>query len=825
MADQLPILEIIPELKKQFLLTNTVILQAPPGAGKSTVLPLQLLTEPWLQGKKILMLEPRRLAARSVAERMASLLGEEAGNTVGYRVRFENKTSAKTKLEVLTEGILTRMLQQDNSLEGIGLVIFDEFHERSLHADIALALCRQSQQVLRDDLRILVMSATLEREKLAALLGNAPVIVSKGRQFPVEINYWPADQGSFLPLAMARAIKKAVSLQDGDVLAFLPGAGEISKTQELLEAELPEFLIYPLYGDLPFQKQQEAIMPNKHGRRKIVLATSIAETSLTIEGIKIVVDSGFSRTPQFDPKTGLTRLQTVKVTKDAADQRAGRAGRLGPGVCFRLWNQSAHQYLKDHRTPEIMEADLAPTVLELAQWGIKDMNELAWITAPPAGAVAQARALLNELNALENNAITKTGKELLALPTHPRIAHMLLQSKSSNLLPLAIDIAAILEERDPLVRETGADLTLRVEALRKWRSKEYTKADQAALQRIERNAAYWRKLFSIQVSNSSFDHYEVGKIVAAAYPERIAKQISSGKYKLANGRTASLADGDALAADKWLAIAYLDAGVKEGKIHLAAPLDEKDIHELMTEQEVVAWDGVKGVLLLRKERRLGEIMADSAPLEKAEPEKVIKALCEAVRDEGMGIFSVGEQVEEWQNRLLSLRLWRPEEEWPDVSPLNLLETVEEWLAPYLNTVRKRDDFRKLDLLTILQSSLPWDKLQKMESLVPANVKVPSGSQIKLAYDNMGSAPVLAVRLQEVFGLLETPTVNEGRTKVMLHLLSPGYRPVQITQDLQSFWHNTYPEVRKELKIRYSKHHWPENPWTAEAVRGVKKKII
>ena len=823
MSEPLPILEIIPELKKQLQAINTVILQAPPGAGKSTVLPLQLLQEPWLGENKILMLEPRRLAARSVAERMASLLGENAGDTVGYRVRFENKTSSKTKLEVLTEGILTRMLQQDNSLEGIGLIIFDEFHERSLHADLALALCRQAQQVLREDLKILVMSATLEKEKLAILLGNAPVVVSKGRQFPVEIFYSSIEQGTFLPVAMARAIKKAVSEQDGDVLAFLPGAGEINKTQQLLESELQEYLIYPLYGDLPFQKQQEAIMPNKYGRRKIVLATSIAETSLTIEGVKIVVDSGFSRTPSFDPKTGLTRLQTVKVTKDAADQRAGRAGRLAPGICYRLWNQNAHQYLKDHRTPEIMEADLAPVVLELVQWGVKDVNELAWITLPPAGAVAQAKTLLEELDALESNSITKTGKELLSLPTHPRIAHMLLQSKDNNLLTLAIDIAALLEERDPLSKEISADLTLRLEALRKWRSGEHTSADRAVLQRIERSAAYWRKIFSVQVSNSSFNHYHVGKLVAAAYPERIARLSGSRRYKLANGRAAALAEGDALVADNWLAIAYMDAGVNEGKIHMAAPLDEKDIMGLTTEQEVIAWDSNKGVLLTRKEMRFGEILAGSVPLEKPDSEQIVKVLCGAVRSEGMNIFSEDEQVNEWRNRISCLRIWRLEEEWPDVSDAELLNTMETWLAPYLNQVRKREDFRKLDLLSMLQSILPWDKQQRMEGLAPSALKVPSGSQIKLTYNNDGTAPVLAVRLQEVFGLLETPTVNEGKNKVMLHLLSPGYKPVQITQDLKSFWQNTYPEVRKEFRMRYPKHHWPENPWTAEAVRGVKRK--
>ncbi|HZX73230.1 MAG TPA: ATP-dependent helicase HrpB, partial [Cyclobacteriaceae bacterium] len=503
MSTDFPVQEIVPELKQKLTQHGVIILQAPPGAGKSTILPLQLLDEPWLVGKKIIMLEPRRLAARSVATRMASLLDEAAGETIGYRIRFENCTSARTRIEVVTEGILTRMIQTDNSLDNVGLVIFDEFHERSLQADLALALCLQVKELLRDDLRLLIMSATLDGKLLSSLLNNAPIITSTGRQFPVTLNYIAVDQNSFLPIRMAKVIRKALSENSGDILAFFPGAGEIQQTQELLEKENVSAIVHALYGDLTMKKQQEAITPDAQGRRKIVLATSIAETSLTIEGITVVIDSGYARVPRFDPRSGLTRLETIKVTLDAADQRAGRAGRLGPGVCYRLWPENSHHHLIPNRKPEILEADLAPLMLELSQWGVTDINELTWITPPPAGAINQAKELLHQLDALDHDRITARGKEMLRLPTHPRIAHMLLDSsKDKKRLALATDIASLLEERDPLEREAGADLSLRVELLRKWRDGQRTSVSRAAIERIERLASAWRKQFSIAPDNT-----------------------------------------------------------------------------------------------------------------------------------------------------------------------------------------------------------------------------------------------------------------------------------------------------------------------------------
>ncbi len=824
MSEQLPIIEIIPEIKKALSLHNTIILQAPPGAGKSTILPLQLLNENWLQGKKILMLEPRRLAARAVANRMSSLLNEQVGNTVGYRVRFDNKVSKQTKLEVLTEGVLTRMLQQDNTLEGVGLVIFDEFHERSLHADLALALCREMQQVLREDLRILIMSATLDGSTLSALLDKAPVLTSAGRQYPITFQYLPSENEIPIHSQMSKAICKALASNEGDVLAFLPGAGEIQRTQELLEREVSGISIHALFGDLPFQKQQEALLPHSQGKRKVVLATSIAETSLTIEGIKIVIDCGYSRVPRFDPKTGLTRLDTIRVTQDVATQRAGRAGRLGPGVCYRLWNEASHQHLLPHRNPEIMEADLAPTVIELAQWGIEDMQKLTWLTPPPIAAVSQAKNLLEELNAIYKNKITERGKQILRLPTHPRIAHLLLEGKQFGLTTLATDLAAVLEERDPLQKEAGANLTLRIEVLRKWRNKEYVSADKNVLERIERLATQWRKFFSVEQDNTAPVDQEVGKLVAAAYPERIAKQREQKhRYRLANGKIVKLNEHDPLSHETYLAIAHLDAGQTEGKIYLAAPLSYDDIFHLASPKKVITWDTQNGILISRNEIRIGDIILESKPLSPIPEEEKVKILCEVIRKEGLSLLNWTEQVTQWKARISSISTWRTNEEWPNVSDEHLLNTLEEWLAPFLISIKKREDFFKLDLYTILSSLLSYQQTQQLNTLAPEKIKVPSGSMIELNYNADGTNPVLAVRLQEVFGLVDTPTVNEGRIKLILHLLSPGYKPVQITQDLKSFWKNTYPEVRKELRVRYKRHHWPEDPWTAEAMRGAKKR--
>ncbi|MCW3084742.1 MAG: hrpB [Bacteroidetes bacterium] len=832
MIPDFPINEIIPQLKTELEKAPVIILQAPPGAGKSTILPLQLLSEKWLEGNRILMLEPRRLAARSVAARMADLLDEDLAETVGYRVRFENRVGKNTRIEVVTEGILTRMLQNDNALDNVGLVIFDEFHERSLNADLALALCLQVQQILRADLRILIMSATLDGAKLSASLNNAPILTSLGKQFPVTLNYLNTDDTQPLPLRMSRAIQTALKKEQGDILAFFPGTGEIQRTLKLLEDDHIAASIHPLYGDLSPGKQQEAILPHPQGKRKVVLSTSIAETSLTIEGITTIIDSGLSRVPVFEARSGLTKLETVKVTKDAADQRAGRAGRLGPGVCYRLWSEASHIHLNATRKPEILEADLAPLMLELSNWGVKNISELFWLNAPPAGNVSQATELLTQLGAMQNNAITERGKQMLQMPTHPRIAHLLIEAKiwqqknpKISYAALATDVAALLEERDPLQKESGTDLSLRVEILRKWRSGDFVNADKRVLERIERLAQSWRKLLKIETDNSIEHVFATGKLLAAAYPERVAKRIDKKglRYRLANGRIVKIAEIDPLHQEEYLAIAQLDAGTNEGKIFSAAPLDPADLIDLAIEKQNVSWDKERNMLVSTIEKCVGGIVLESKLNHKIDEQLRISVICSMIRENGLKTLNWDEPQEQLQARILSLQKWRPQENWPDVSSEKLLETQEEWLGPYLININKLTELQKLNLNEIIRSILPWELSQKLDELAPAKLEVPTGSMIQLKYFNDGSKIEMAVRLQEVFGLFETPAVNDGRNKVLMQLLSPGYKPVQVTQDLNSFWNKTYFEVRKDLLSRYPRHHWPVDPLTAEAVRGPKKR--
>jgi len=817
-----PILEVLDQVKQALSHNRIVILQAPPGAGKSTILPLELLDEPWLQKKKMIMLEPRRLATKSVAQRMASLRDEDVGATVGYRIRFDNRVGRDTRIEVVTEGILARMIQQDSSLEPVGLVIFDEFHERSLHADLALTLCLQVQQLLRDDLRILIMSATLESQVLSAALGNVPVITSQGKQFPVALHYARDREDVPVTTRAVSTIRKALRENAGDVLVFLPGAGEINKVQLALEEEQVDAEVYPLFGDLSFQKQQEAILPHPRGRRKIVLATSIAETSLTIEGVSVVIDSGLSRVPRFDPRSGLTRLETIRVTRDAADQRAGRAGRLGPGVCYRLWSEGIHGTLVASRRPEILEADLSSLMLELAQWGVTNVADLAWVTPPPPGAVNQAKELLEQLGAIQQGKITDRGKEMLRLPTHPRIAHLLSEAQP---LALATDVAALLEERDPLGRDAGTDLTLRVEALRKWRSGERVAADRNVLERIEKLAASWRRILKIEQSNVIPREGEIGILLFAAYPERLAQQLDphGERYKLANGRVVKLPAHDPLIREPWLCVADLDAGGGEGKIFIAASIDPERVSSLAMVGEVVRWDEERNMITASTEKRIGPLVLERKPLTKIDVQKKNDVLCAMIRERGLKFIGWGEDQVMWQARVMSLRQWRPEEPWPDVSDEKLLETLNTWLSPFLDPVSKLLELQRLEWGNILPTILPWELSSQLDQLVPLRIAVPTGSMIQIQYSPHGDAPIVEVRLQEMFGLFETPRINDGRTKVILHLLSPGYKPVQVTQDLRSFWQTTYHEVRKELRMRYPKHHWPEDPLTAEPVRGVKRK--
>jgi ATP-dependent helicase HrpB len=816
---QYPVHDILADLKASLATHNRVILQAPPGAGKSTIVPLALMDEPWLNGKKIMMLEPRRLAARSVAMRMASLLEEEIGNSVGYRVRFENKVSNQTRVEVVTEGILTRLIQRDNALEDVGLVIFDEFHERSLQADLALALCLQSQHILRDDLRILIMSATLDEKGLSDKL-KTPVVSSQGKQFPVEVRYLGDNKDVHVSVYMVKAIKKALAEEEGDVLAFLPGTGEIKRTVELLGQENAHAILFPLYGDLPFKKQQEATLPDPQGRRKVVLATSIAETSLTIEGIRVVIDSGLSRVPKFDARSGLTRLETVRVTQDAADQRAGRAGRLAAGVCFRLWSEGTQRHLQPNRKPEMLEADLSSLVLELAAWGITDVNNLTWITPPPVGAVSQAKELLTSLGALEDGRVTKHGKAMAEFPTHPRIAHMLVSHTQGS--ALAADVAALLEERDPLNTSGSADLTLRLESLRKWRNKEYVQADRNVLERIERLAQSWRKVFSVSIENDMVSDYEVGKFLALAYPDRIAKRVEkhSERYKLMNGRVARLPSHDPLMHADWLVVAQLDAGSGEGKIFMAAPVHEEDLIPQASAVQQVRWNAERDVVEGVEELKIGNLVLSQKKLAAIPDDKRIHVLCTVIQERGIAMLGFSETVRELQARVGSLKSWRQNEPWPDLSNDYLVHHVHDWLPPFLQQVNSLNELQKLDWHSILVTLIPWDLQPRLDELAPARLEVPSGSMIKIQYADDGISPVMEVRLQECFGLLETPTVSEGRVKILMHLLSPGFKPVQVTQDLKSFWSTTYHEVKKELKRRYPKHAWPDDPFTAKAVRGV-----
>ena len=817
----LPITEIIAEVREKLSNENTLIVNAPAGAGKSTILPLALLGELAFEGKKILMLEPRRLAARTIAVRMSDLLGEEVGETVGYRIRFDNKVSDLTKIEVLTEGILTRMIHKDSSLEGVGIVIFDEFHERSIHADVALALCREAQQILRPDLRIMIMSATLDIPQLTEIL-KAPEASCQGKQYPVKIKYSGLQDEWMLAELTAQTVKKAVKEnKEGDTLVFLPGQGEIKKCEELLRKELHGFSIHPLYGQLPQGKQYAAIFPNKHGKRKIVLATSIAETSLTIEGIKIVVDCGFGRTSKFDPKSGLSRLETIQITKDSADQRTGRAGRLSPGVCYRMWSKATQDRLADHRIPEILEADLASLVLDMAKWGIIDVQQLTWLTPPPLATVSQAADTLHQLNALEHGRITEHGKKMHELPCHPRIAHMLLKAKEDGLLTLATDIAPLLEERDPLKTEAGIDLNIRIEALRRYRS---GGGKNPRFNRIEKIAAFYRQLFNISKNNDPVDPYETGILLAHAYPERIAfaRPGNNAQFQLSNGKFAMAGHRDDLAHEPWLAIAHVDARDGMGKIFMASPLNPKDLAPLVKEQDVITWDTRKGGLIASKDLRIGSIILKSTPLSTPDESQLVNAISEAIKKEGEQLLNFGEEVNQWQNRVLSLRKWSPQVGWPDVSTPTLLMTNNEWLTGYLSKIKKPEDLKKLDLSTILNHHLPWEKQQALDQLAPKKIEVPSGTKIKLTYFPNGEPPVLAVRLQEVFGMAITPTINHGKTSILMHLLSPGFKPVQITSDLKSFWNETYFEVKKELKRRYPKHEWPDDPWKAIAIRGVKK---
>lgn len=831
----LPIDEALPALRQSLLNRDEAVLEAPPGAGKTTRVPLALLNEPWLAGHSILMLEPRRLAARAAAERLASELGEKVGETVGYRIRLESKVGPNTRIEVVTEGILARRLQDDPALEGVGLVIFDEFHERSLDADLALALTLNARQLLRDEpLKLLLMSATLEGARLSSLLDDAPVVRSEGRMYPVAQRWGrPFQAGERIEPRVVQTVLQALDEEPGSVLVFLPGQAEIRRVNDALAEQLadrPEVLLCPLHGELELTAQRAAIELAPAGRRKVVLATNIAETSLTIEGVRLVVDAGLARVPRFDPGSGMTRLETRRISRASATQRAGRAGRLEAGACYRLWSEDQHAQLAAYGDAEILQADLAGVALQLARWGVGP-EELAWLDKPPAAAYAQAQDLLQRLGALGRTArggwqLTAHGQAMAELPAHPRIAHLLLRGHALGLAPLAADLAALLVERD--IQRAGADISTRLGLL------DGTAGRHAGAQRVRQLARQFRGLLRGPSGPAPVDasnHRWQGALLAFAYPDRIARQRrdGGGEYRLANGRAAVFGEPDALMKEAWLVIAELGSrqGQREERIYRAAALDpalfEKELAEMVSLRDELEWDEREGVLRAERQRRVGELILSREPLPGLDDEARGWALLALVRRKGLELLPWTPELRQWQARISLLRALDlandGASDWPDVSDEALLERLEDWLLPYLGKVTRLSHFAGLDLQSMLATLLPWPLPQRLDEQAPVAIAVPSGSRVRLDYSE--SPPVLAVRLQELFGLAETPRIAGGRQVVKLHLLSPARRPVQVTQDLASFWANTYIDVKKGLKGRYPKHYWPDDPLVAEPTARVK----
>jgi ATP-dependent helicase HrpB len=826
----LPIGEALPALLAALAAHRKVLLQAPPGAGKSTVVPLALLGSDWLGERTLLMLEPRRIAARAVAQRMAHLIGETVGQTVGIRTRLETRVSRATRIEVVTEGILTRMLQSDPALEHIGCVIFDEFHERSLNADLGLALCLESQETLREDLRVLVMSATLETRPLSRLLDDAPIIEAHARSYEVVTHYVPRRVELSLEMQTAQVLRRALADEPGDILCFLPGAAEIGRVQRtLVEFSLePSVDVQPLYGELDPTAQDAAIRPSPPGRRKIVLATSIAETSLTIEGVRVVVDSGQRRYAKFDPATGMSRLETEKLSQAAADQRRGRAGRLSTGACYRLWSEGVQATLVAQTSPEILHADLAPLALELACWGALDPARLRWLDPPPPAPLAQARDLLRLLGAIDAaGRITPHGRALAAMGAHPRLAHMLIKGRDMRAPRLASEIAAILGERDILRSTPGsrdADLRLRVSALRGARTLPGgLTVDARALRQAQRAAANWQRELGGREEIADPDAF-VGVLTALAYPDRVARaRDGGGRYLLANGRGARFAEPQALAKSEFIVAAELDGADREARIFLAAPLEREDVERLFKEQieehSEIAWDEREEAVRARKQRRLGALILRSEDLRDADPEAIAQAALAGLRRLGLAALPWTPSLRQWQARVLLMSKFAVPagEPWPDVSDAALLATLEDWAPPWMTGLVRREHFGRFDLSQALRSRLSYAQSSVLEREAPTHFVAPSGSSLPIDYVD-GEVPSVSVRLQEMFGLSATPAVAAGRLPLLLKLLSPAGRPVQITRDLVSFWERGYHEVRKDLKGRYPKHYWPDDPHAAQPTR-------
>ena len=868
----LPIDATLPALRAALASGRSAVLQAPPGAGKSTVVPLALLDEPWVRGRRILLLEPRRLAARAVAQRMARTLGESVGDTVGYRMRLDTRVSRATRIEVITEGVLTRMLQSDPDLAGVALAIFDEFHERSLQADLGLALCLDGRTALGSDLRVLVMSATLDGERVAALLGGAPIVSSQGRSFEVQTHH--VGKGfALLPggaespeRLIASTVRRALTECDGDVLVFLPGAAEIRRVQGMLGdlSANGEARVLPLYGELGGAEQSAAIEPGAARERRVVLATNIAETSLTIPGVRVVVDSGLVRRSVFDPVTGMSSLQTQRISRASADQRRGRAGRTAPGVCYRLWSEGSERSLAAYSSPEIVDADLTPLALDLANWGASDVGGLSWLDAPPAATLASARDLLRQLGALDAaGRITAHGRELARLPAHPRVAHLLVEARRRGALELGADLAALLADRD-LLRGAGrddADIDSRLALLRRGfaasagpsrdgsAGRGASEAEHATLQRARRTAEQFRRSFAQReaqhgvinggsvsgsaaaggVIGSAAGQVNAGLLLAAAYPDRIGQRRDGegGRYLLANGRGAVLATVQSLGSSEYIVAIDLDDRDREARIQLAATVSRAQIEELhgarMVLTDVVEWDEREQAVRAQRVLSLDALVLERKPLVPA-LEAARAAMLTGVRAMGIGALPWSDELRALQARLEFARALgrRDTAAWLEVSDSGLLARLDDWLGPWLAGITRRSHLQRLPLPDMLLAHLDHGSRRLLDELAPTHIALPTGNRARIDYlDDL--APSAAMRMQEVFGLAETPRIGGGKVPVTFKLLSPAQRPLQITRDLASFWRNAYVEVRKDMRGRYPRHYWPENPLEAEPTRGIRRR--
>ena len=825
----LPITQVIPEVKEKLLHQQRLVLQAPPGAGKTTALPLALLDEPWLEGKKIIMLEPRRLAVRLSAARMAELLGEKVGDTIGYQVKMDSVQSKQTRILIVTEGILTRKLQADPSLEDVALIIFDEYHERSLHADLSLALALESQAVLREDLKILIMSATLNTTAISHML-DAPIIQSEGRAYPVERHYLdpatPQPSKKELPFYVHKRVRKLLEVEEGNILVFLPGVREIKAVEKLLlEDKHKDVYISTLYGNLSKEAQDRAIKAPPLGKRKVVLSTNIAQTSLTIEGIKIVVDSGLQNLSVFNPFSGMNTLERHFISQDAATQRAGRAGRLSAGKAYHLWHKS--KILLKHDTAEILQADLTQLVLELALWGNDDISALTWLDTPSPTAITHAKELLGQLGALDRNAsITPHGREMSRFGLHPRLSHMMLKAKALDLSYEASLLATLLTEKDIFnASQRSVDIRERVEVLHNIANKNMVHTQGINLKQCHYILANAKRIEPKQ--KTTLNRELLGILLAFAYPERLARQrhANTATYLLCSGKGAKLQPDDDLKQERFLVIADLDAKATHASIYKAISLTQAQIETYLNthieEQEELDWNEEEQRVEVRLVQRLGSIILKEKPVKATDNPEVSDLLLEELE-------ALGLEVLNWSKEAYTLRkrvnfLHHHGVDIPNFSDSYLLENLDEWLAPYLQGINSIRGLKGLDLHNILLGRLSYEQTQTLDRLAPPKVTVPSGSKINIDYSNL-TQPILSVRLQEMFGAKETPSVLGGKVKLMLHLLSPASRPMQVTQDLESFWKNTYDEVKKELRGKYKKHYWPDDPLEAKATSRTKKRM-